>query len=99
MKTVKKTKRYPVNPPRWSHDPNKVVTYEFTFRKKIVVPGMTITLKGDRTKYQFVCLVFDTKLESTWIELMSECGSRSVRLERVSNVLTTTKRSRAKKID
>lgn len=97
MKAVKRSKRYPTNPARWAHDENKTVLYEFTWRNKIVPAGTVIKLRHDRLSYRFVCLVHDNRLGVSWIELTSPEGYKSVRLERVSQVLTTTKKSRAKK--
>jgi hypothetical protein len=97
MKVVKKSKRYSENPARWSHDANKVVTYEFSFKGKTVTAGTTVMLKFDRTQYKFICLVHDTKLDSTWLELLGADGYRSVRIDRIGRALTTTKKSRAKK--
>lgn len=97
MNTKKLTRKYPSNPARWSHDDDKHISYEFTYKKKKVTPGMTIKLKHDRTQYRFICLVTDTRLDVTWLELISDEGYKSVRLERVSAVLSTVKRSRAKK--
>jgi hypothetical protein len=96
--TMTKRKRYADgNPAPWANDPNKTVHYEFKFKGKTVTPGMFLTLKHDRTHYKFVCYVHDTRLDSTWIELVSENGFKSARLDRVSKVLVTNKRSRAKK--
>lgn len=82
---------------RWSNDPNKTVHYEFEFRGKTVTPGMTLTLKYDRTKYKFICYVHDRRLDKTWLELISAEGFKSVTMDKVSKVYFTTKRSRAKK--
>ena len=82
---------------RWSFDPNKTVHYEFEFKNRKVVPGTTLTLKHDRTRYKFVCYVHNIKLDTTWIELISQEGFKSARIEKVSKVYFTTKRSRAKK--
>ncbi len=95
MKMNKKTAGLPVG--RWSHDVNKSVYYEFEFKNRTVTPGTTLTLKYDRTKYKFVCYVHDARLDSTWLELISPEGFKSVRIDRVSKVIWTTKRSRAKK--
>jgi len=97
MKQIKKSKLYPVNPPRWSHDPNKTVVYEFTWRNKNVTAGTTLRLKNDRTDYRFICLVHDSRLGTSWMELLGENGHKSARLENISKVYTTVKRSRAKK--
>lgn len=82
---------------RWSHDSNKTVHYEFEFKNRTVTSGTTLTLKYDRTQYKFVCYVHDMRLDSTWLELISPEGFKSVRIDRVSKVFWTTKRSRAKK--
>jgi hypothetical protein len=82
---------------RWAHDENKVVYYEFEYKNRKVTPGMTLTLKYDRTKYKFICYVHDIRLDSTWLELISPEGFKSVRIDRVSKVYFTTKKSRAKK--
>lgn len=95
MKMNKKTAGAAVE--RWAHDLNKTVHYEFEFKNRTVTPGMTLTLKYDRTKYKFVCYVHDIKLDSTWLELISPEGFKSVRIDRVSKVFWTNKRSRAKK--
>lgn len=81
----------------WSHDPNKTVHYEFLWKKRTVTPGTIIKLKHDRTQYRFICYVHDSRLNSTWIELMSVNGYKATRIENISNVLVTSKRSRAKK--
>jgi hypothetical protein len=85
------------NQERWSHDENKTVHYEFQFKNKTVLPGTTLTLKYDRTKYKFICYVYDKKLDKIWLELISPEGFKSVTMDRVSKVYFTTKRSRAKK--
>jgi hypothetical protein len=97
MNQMQRSKRYPVNPARWSHDISKTIHYEFTFKGKVVTSGTTLTLKHDRTKYQFICYVHDSRLDRTWIELMSPEGFKSARIDRISRVFVTTKRSRAKK--
>ena len=97
MKHTKASKRYTKNPARWSHDLNKTVHYEFLWKGKSVTPGATLTLKFDRIKYRFLCLVHDVKLDLTWLELISDEGFKSARIDRVSRVFTTVKRSRAKK--
>ncbi len=81
----------------WANDPNKTVHYEFLWKKRTVTPGTIIKLKNDRTQYRFICYVHDIRLNSTWVELMSNKGYRAVRIEKISNVLVTSKRSRAKK--
>lgn len=97
MKQVKRTKVYDGPQARWAHDSNKTVHYEFTFKNRPVTPGTILTLKHDRTKYKFVCYVHDSRLDSTWLELISPEGFKSARLDRVSRVFWTTKKSRAKK--
>jgi hypothetical protein len=97
MKPVKRTSSNSFNTARWCHDPNKTVNYEFTFNKKVVTAGTVLKLKHDRTQYRFICLVHDSRLDSTWIELLSVNGYKSARVENISQVLITTKRSRAKK--
>lgn len=82
---------------RWAHDTNKTVHYEFLFKNKKVVPGMTLTLKYDRTRYKFVCYVHDSRLDKTWLELISPEGFKSVTMDKVSKVFSTVKKSRAKK--
>lgn len=82
---------------RWGLDDNKTVHYEFMFNGRQVLPGTTLTLKYDRTKYKFICLVHNIRLDTTWLELVSPEGYKSVRIDRVSKVLWTTKKSRAKK--
>jgi hypothetical protein len=94
----KRKRVYTENPPRWSHDENKSVHYEFEFKNRKVTPGMTLTLKYDRTTYKFICYVHDIRLDSTWLELISPEGFKSVRIDRVSKVYFTTKKSRAKKL-
>jgi hypothetical protein len=97
MRPRKTARKYPSNPDRWSHDENKHISYEFKFKNTVVTPGMTLTLRHDRTKYRFICLVHDSRLDKTWIELLSDEGYKSARVERVTKVLSTVKRSRAKK--
>jgi hypothetical protein len=84
---------------RWATDENKTVHYEFEFKNKKVVPGTTLTLKYDRTRYKFVCYVHDIRLDRTWLELISPEGFKSATIDRVSKVYFTTKKSRAKKHD
>jgi hypothetical protein len=81
----------------WSNDLNKTVHYEFQFKNKTVRPGMIVKLKRDSTQYKFICYVHDTKLDSTWIELISVNGYKATRIENISKVLVTKKKSRAKK--
>lgn len=82
---------------RWAYDDDKTVHYEFEFKNRKVVPGTTLTLKHDRTRYKFICYVHNIKLDTTWLELVSPEGFKSVRIDKVSKVFFTTKRSRAKK--
>lgn len=95
---MKLTKREPGRKvERWELDENKTVHYEFEFKNRKVLPGTTLTLKYDRTRYKFICYVHDRRLDSTWLELISPEGFKSVRIDRVSKVFWTTKKSRAKK--
>lgn len=96
MKRIKRTESN-FNRTRWSQDPNKTVHYEFQYGKRTVTPGTVIKLKHDRTQYRFICYVYDARLNSTWVELLSVNGYKSARIENISKVLVTTKRSRAKK--
>lgn len=85
--------------PRWYNDQNKTVHYEFEFKKKTVLPGMTLKLKRDRSRYKFICYVHDIRLDKTWLELISPEGFKSVTMDKISKVYYTTKRSRAKNVN
>jgi len=84
---IKRTPLYKENPPRYSHDDDKVVTYEFQFKGKLVTPGMKFKIKNDRTIYTFICLVHALKADSTWVEAMSVNGSKAVRIEKISQII------------
>ena len=82
---------------RWGMDPNKTVSYEFTFGKHVVKPGTQVKIKNDRGTYTFLCLVHNTKLDTTWLELTGPEGFKSVRIERISGIVGL-KRSYKKKV-
>ena len=84
---------------RWERCKDKTVHYEFEFKNRTVLPGTTLTLKYDKTRYKFVCYVHDIKLDKTWLELISPEGFKSVTMDKVSKVFFTTKKSRAKIVD
>lgn len=82
---------------RWGHDPNKTVTYEFEFKGHVVKAGTQLKLKNDRTTYTFLCLVHDSRLDKTWLELIGPCGFHFKTIDRVMSV-AGIKRSYRKKL-
>jgi hypothetical protein len=83
----KRNALYKEKPERWAADPDKYVSYEFKWKNIEVKPGVQFKLKNDRNIYTFICLVHNTKLDTTWIECSSGEGFKSVRISRVSKVL------------
>ncbi len=82
---------------RWALDKNKTVTYEFEFKKQLVKAGTQLKLKNDHSTYTFLCLVHDSVLDKTWLELSSNTGYYSKTIDRVSAVVGI-KRSYKKKL-
>jgi hypothetical protein len=81
---------------RWALDPNKQVSYEFQFQGGIVTPGMELRIRDDRAVYKFLCLVYDSKLDKTWLELSCVMGFRAKTIDKVTKVIGLKKTKRKK---
>lgn len=86
-----------VDTARWAGHPTKHVSYEFEFKGQVVTPGMHIKLKNDHAVYTFTCLVYDDRLDKTWIEVLGPYGFGAKTLDKIASIVGI-KRSYKKKL-
>lgn len=87
-----KNKLYESKPERWSSDPDKSVSYKFTFQNIVMEPGTKFKIKGEHTIFIFDCLVHHIVKDIVWIECQEDKGGfRSFYPSKISKIIVPKK--------
>ncbi len=96
-KTLKRTTGE-YNPEVIYANPNIVTYFELTVGNDVLKSGDKVHIKGDtRTQWRFRHLAHNIELDSQWVDLISDMGFRSVRIEQLKFIRPVKKRSRRHK--
>jgi hypothetical protein len=67
------------------------ISYEYQFKKDLIVPGTKLKIKGERGEFTFQRVVYHKEKNVTWIDCFSPTGYRAFYVERLNRVVKPKK--------
>jgi hypothetical protein len=83
----------------YHENPFWIVSYEYQFKKDLIVPGTKLKIKGERGEFTFQRMVYHKEKDVTWIDCFSMTGYRSFYIDRLNRVIKPKKFRKKKNVE